>query len=208
MMRDKENLLVSWNFSPGPCYLGCNQEGIGEQTWALASLSETQSPLWTGTLYRCLWRESPLFKLLSPLTASWFSEVWLFSCLWWVLSTDIERRSQNSYTALCNGILSHEAPIGGYSGFCRPHTRKQTQTKCTHDLCAPYGVSHVSSCSCRLQYILTWWIMVTLIAGKIRIPPILAPYQDKDGPGSGISSLYLWCCHNSVTYHLPLMMIK
>ena len=30
----------------------------------------------------------------------------------------------------------------GYLGFCQPHARKQTQTKCVHDLCAPCGISY------------------------------------------------------------------
>ena len=34
-----------------------------------------------------------------------------------VVSTDIEKRSQNSYTSLCNGIVSHGAPIGGIQVF-------------------------------------------------------------------------------------------
>ena len=28
-------------------------------------------------------------------------------------TTDIERRSSNSYTTPCNGVVSHGAPIGG-----------------------------------------------------------------------------------------------
>ena len=31
------------------------------------------------------------------------------------------------YRALCNGVVSHGAPVGGYSGFCHPHTQKQTK---------------------------------------------------------------------------------
>ena len=46
-----------------------------------------------------------------------------------VRTTDIERISQNSFTAACNGVVSHWAPTG-YSGFRWPHTRKRTQTKC------------------------------------------------------------------------------
>ena len=47
-------------------------------------------------------------------------------------TTDIERRSQNSYTALCNGDVSHGAPIGGIRVFA-DHTsgnkRKQGEPK-------------------------------------------------------------------------------
>ena len=51
--------------------------------------------------------------------------------------TDIHGRSQTSYTAPCNGIILHGAQIGGFSGFCRWHTQKQTQSKCVHDLRIP-----------------------------------------------------------------------
>ena len=29
----------------------------------------------------------------------------------------------------------------GYLGFSRPHTQKQTQNKCIHNLCVPFGIS-------------------------------------------------------------------
>ena len=73
----------------------------------------------------------------------------------------------------------------GDSGFCRPTTKKQT--KCIHNLC---GVSRVFIFTLRLQYVHTWWIMVILIARRIRVLPIGAPFQDEDGAGSGISGLY------------------
>ena len=58
-------------------------------------------------------------------------------------TTDIEKKPQNSYTVLCNDIVSHGAPVEGIVVFCRPHTQKQTQTKCVHNLCLPYGISRV-----------------------------------------------------------------
>ena len=39
-----------------------------------------------------------------------------------LMTTDIEQRSRNSYTALCNGIVSHGALIGGIWVFA-DHTR-------------------------------------------------------------------------------------
>ena len=39
--------------------------------------------------------------------------------------TYLERGSHDSYTALCNGVVSHGAPIGGYSGFA-DHTHGNT----------------------------------------------------------------------------------
>ena len=84
-------------------------------------------------------------------------------------ATDIERRSQNSYTALCNGDVSHGAPIGGI-WFCRPNTWKQTQTKCVPNLHAPCGISCVFIFTRRPQYIYTWWITLILIMGNPEDP--------------------------------------
>ena len=41
--------------------------------------------------------------------------------------TDTHQRYQTSYTAPCNGIVSHGGPIWWSSGFCPPHTQKQTK---------------------------------------------------------------------------------
>ena len=43
-----------------------------------------------------------------------------------------------------------------YSGFCWPHTHKQTQTKYVHDLHAPWSVSRIFIFMCRSQ-----WMQVT-----------------------------------------------
>ena len=54
-------------------------------------------------------------------------------CFEWSISmfktiVDTRRRSWTSFTAVCNGVISHGAQIGGLRtlGFCRPHTRKNT----------------------------------------------------------------------------------
>ena len=41
--------------------------------------------------------------------------------------TDIQGRSQTSCTALCNGVVSHEAQNWESSGFCQPHPQNQMQ---------------------------------------------------------------------------------
>ena len=94
----------------------------------------------------------------------------------------------------------------GYSSFCRPHMRKQTQTKRVHDLHVPCGISCVFIFTLRPQYIRTWQTTVILITRKTRIPLIGAPCWDKDGASSGISGLYLWkkpqfCSLKSIALH-------
>ena len=44
------------------------------------------------------------------------------------ISTDVERISQNFYTAPCNGVVTHEAPIEGIRVFA-DHTRANKQNK-------------------------------------------------------------------------------
>ena len=96
------------------------------------------------------------------------------------LYSDIGRRSQNSYTAPCNGRHQPWSSNWGYLGFCRPHVEK-TQTKCIYDLYTRCGVSRMFIFKLRPQYICTWWITVILITVKTQIPPIGATCQDKDG---------------------------
>ena len=59
---------------------------------------------------------------------------------------------------------------GRYSGFCWPHSRKETQTKCVHHLRALCCVSQVFIFTRRPQYIHTWRITVSLIVGKPWLP--------------------------------------
>ena len=66
-------------------------------------------------------------------------------CRIWRTVTDIERRIQTSYTAPCNGVFSHGAPIGGYLVLFADHTWKQMQTKCIHDLHVLCGISRMLS---------------------------------------------------------------
>ena len=43
---------------------------------------------------------------------------------------------------LCNGIVSHRAQIGSIQVFA-DHMWKQMRTKYVHDLCIPWGISHM-----------------------------------------------------------------
>ena len=52
----------------------------------------------------------------------------------WVSATDIHQSSQTSYTALCNGVVSHGAEFGGLQVFAATSHAKLTQNKCVHDL--------------------------------------------------------------------------
>ena len=50
----------------------------------------------------------------------------------WVCTTDIERRYQNSYTAPCNGVISRGAPIGGIQVFAdHTHGNRRIQNAST-----------------------------------------------------------------------------
>ena len=88
-----------------------------------------------------------------------------------------------------------EVQLGVFGVLPITHTQKQMQTKCIQNLRAPCGISCMFIFTLRPQYIRTWRIMIILIVGKTRIPPIGAPCLDKDGAGSGISGLYLWSVH-------------
>ena len=124
--------------------------------WLLVKIT-----VWVQGIYlKLVHEESTLFSSL------------LTNCLF---TTDIERRSQNSYTALCNVIVSHGAPVGGILDFA-DHTRgNKCKAKCVHDLCTPCGVSHMFIFTLRSQFIQTWWITVILMIGKPQIPPNWRP---------------------------------
>ena len=58
-----------------------------------------------------------IFTCLSFFTLDFFFCIDICVC-----STDLDRRSRTSYTAPCNGVVSHGAPIGGFRVFA-DHTR-------------------------------------------------------------------------------------
>ena len=110
--------------------------------------------------------------------------------------TDISERSQTSYTAPCNGIVSHVGSNWGSLRFLLI-THAKTNTKQMH----PRSLYVIRCFMCVYLHtqiavdagdIRTWWATIILITGKTWRPPIWAPYQDKNGAGSGISLEYLW----------------
>ena len=90
------------------------------------------------------------------------------------------RHVKTLYTTLCDGILSHGAPIGGIRVFTNhTHTQMQTATKCAPDLCAPCSISRMFIFTLRLQLdagdIRTWWTTVILITGQNPNTPTETP---------------------------------
>ena len=45
-----------------------------------------------------------------------------------VLTTDIQERPQNSYTTLCNGVVSHGVPFGGLRILADPARKRKRKT--------------------------------------------------------------------------------
>ena len=64
---------------------------------------------------------------------------------------NIITRSQDSYTTLCKGVVSHEAATGGIQVFAK-HTG--TLNNCVHDF-EPCGLSHMYIVKLKLQNIFT-----------------------------------------------------
>ena len=132
----------------------------------------------------------------------------LFVITLWVISTGIQGRSQTLYTALCNGVISHGAQIRGLQ-VSADHTRKNkcSQNQCLqnlHPLCSVLDVFYLhAQTAVYAGDICTWRTVVILISGKPRSrPPIWAPCRGKNGPGSGISLVYLWWSVNHSTEKL------
>ena len=110
--------------------------------------------------------------------------------------TDLDQRSQTFYTALCNGVVSHGAQIGGIRVFPTTHTEINANKMCPWSLCAiMLRFTHVylhAQTAVNTSDVRTWWITVILIMGKTQIPHIGAPCRDENGNDSWISSLNLW----------------
>ena len=110
---------------------------------------------------------------------------------WVGTATDIERRSHNSYTAPCNGVICHGAPIRGIRVFAN-HT-------CGNKLCK-LNVSTIFARRTVFKHVYLHAqiaihthlrITVILIAGKKSEYPQLEPHAcwDKDGAGLGSVSV-------------------
>ena len=105
-----------------------------------------------------------------------------------VIHTYIQGRSQTSYTATYNGVVSHGAQIGGLWVFA-DHTRKnkcETGVSTIFTRCAAFYVFLFVDAG----DICTWGATVILITGKTQRPPIWAPCRNKkkikNGAGLGI----------------------
>ena len=73
----------------------------------------------------------------------------------WSKLTDTERRSQNSSTAPCKGVISHGAPIGVFKFLPTTHTETNTNKMCPRSSCTMgYFTCGLSSCSDHSTYTL------------------------------------------------------
>ena len=114
-------------------------------------------------------------------------------------TTDLEERSQKSFTASWNGFCQSWNSNWDYSGFWWPHTQKQAQTKCIPYLHLPCCVLHIFILKLRPQQIQVTYApddSGILITGKTWIPPIENPYWEENGAKFWISSLNLWLRHS------------
>ena len=115
-----------------------------------------------------------------------------------MLSTDIQGRSQPSCMALCNGVVNHGAQIGVFRFFLQT-THAKTNAKTNASTIFAGCAAFYWSLSSRSVYHSTfrWHTHLTshnyFDYGKTWRTPIWAPCWDKNGVGSGISVVYLWC---------------
>ena len=129
----------------------------------------------------------------------------------WVLITDLDWTSQTSYTASCNGGVSHKAPIGGIRIVADHSHGKQMQTKCIHDLCV--FCRHSTPVYLQAQTTGCRWPMHQrnpgyFDCGKNPNTPIGAPCrkENHNGANSWISGLTLWFCFNLI--HIEMTFSK
>ena len=94
--------------------------------------------------------------------------------------TDIDRRSQNSYTAPCNGVVSHGAPVGVF-GFL----------SIIHAVTSLHVVWLFMLVYIRAQTAVHTYLTIHSYCdyGKNLNMPNWSLCQDKDSAGSGISGL-------------------
>ena len=102
----------------------------------------------------------------------------------------IKGRSQTSYIALCNGVISHWAQIGGLRVFAN-HTRKHKRKNNITITIFAHRVAFYACSSSRMQ-VTYESAQVFFIAVKTRRPPLWAPCRNRNGAGSGIFLVYLW----------------
>ena len=68
-----------------------------------------------------------MINILNQKLFAYINMLFFKLCIYSVCPTDIEGRSQNSYTALSNGIVSHGAPIGVFKFLDHTHGNKHKQ---------------------------------------------------------------------------------
>ena len=105
-----------------------------------------------------------------------------------VIYTDIERRFQNSFTALCNGIISHGTPNCWYLLTTCRNKRKQNMST----IFAHHAAFH--ACYLHAQMAIQMHLTNPGCFDHRNNPntPNWSPCWDKYWAGPGISGLYLW----------------
>ena len=119
-----------------------------------------------------------------------WSDSWI-NCLQGVRNPQILiGRSQNSYPALCNGDVSHGAPIGVFGFLPTTHLERNANKMCPQSLDA---VRHFIRVYLHVQTRVHTPDKLWLFdPGKTQIPQIRAPCRNKNSAGSGITDLYLY----------------
>ena len=98
-------------------------------------------------------------------------------------------------TASCNGVVNHGAQIGVFRFLPTTHVKTDAKQMRPRSLHAVPHFMHVylpAQTAVDAGDIHTWQTMVILITGKTWRHPIWALCWDQNGPGSGISLVYLW----------------
>ena len=115
----------------------------------------------------------------------------------WVVSIDIHGKSQTSYIATCNGVISHGLKLGVFWFLPTTHAKTNAMQMCPWSLRAVQPFTCVypnAKTTCRWH---TWWTTVILIMGKTRRPQFKPHAGIKNGAGSGISVLCISTQPNS-----------
>ena len=120
-----------------------------------------------------------------------FATLYLDNCKSCVTITDIESRSQNSYTAQCNSVSCHGSPIGSTQVLLTTHGKTNANKMRPRSARAVQRFTHI--------YLHTQTAVHTHLTnhdyfdrGKTQVLPIRSPYRYKDGTGCGMPCLYLW----------------
>ena len=138
----------------------------------------------------CVWALKLLNDLLLQLAAAARSKYWRR-----IATTDMHQRSQTSYFALCNGVVSYGAQFGVSMFLLTTHAKTNANQMCSQSshtirffMCVfLHAQTAVYACN-----ICTWRITVIFYYSKDPKTPNLSTCQDNDGADFGISGVYLW----------------